>query len=82
MLQWMDFDNLVDLADRLVSDRADKKLLRELMKAAKDDARGHDRSVNKHINEFQDELARLLQRNAISWADAARLAQLADELAP
>jgi hypothetical protein len=82
LLQWMDFDNLADLADRLVSDKADKTLLRELMQAAKDDARGKDRSVNRDIDEFQDELAELLQRNRISWANAARLAELADTLRP
>lgn len=82
MLQWMDYDNLSALVDRLVRNRSDRKLLKELANAAKDERSGKTRNENRHIDAFQSELAKLLQRGAISWADAARLAQLSEELRP
>jgi len=82
VLQWMDFDNLAALADRLVPDRSDKKLLHELLDAAKEEPRGNAPGINRQLDRFEAELARIVARGGIGWDEAALLAQLADEIRP
>jgi hypothetical protein len=79
-LQWMDYDNLAALADRFVAGKADKKLLAELVKAAKDEAKGKTKGEAKHLAAFQKELAKLVEKGTLGWAEAGTLAQLSTEL--
>ncbi len=82
LLQWMDFANLAALVDRTVAGEADRKLLKELLRAAKEESKGKAAGAGKRLDRFEDELAKLVGRGALSWEDGSLLARLANDIRP